>query len=500
LASAAAAAGAGLLAYLGEVGSPKVTAAILGGAIGLVGAFLSGSPRLFCVYGLMVVSPLDLSKRFGPVFLKMGGESSFRAEVSDVFLLALAAYVLRDLWTGRLKRLRVPRVTYVWLAIMLMGCAWAMFGAWRLTAAHEVVRMFKELVLFLVICNEVRTPKRALHCAAGLALGVAAQAIVGMIQYFTRAHLGVEILGELAPIAMRMLETSSVQGQNVFRVSAFLSHPNVFGVFLACLLPVAVGGYLLRVGKTYKLLFLTTAVLGMAALIATLSRSGWVSFASAITLLMILVVLHPGLRQRSLLAVGVVSVALLLVAAVFAEPIVSRIFSSRQEAMLGRAEYAQDAWGMIKARPVLGWGLNSYVLAVGPFTKYGSSTAARRHYNDWIPPVHNIYYLWWSELGLIGLALHIAMLGAIVRVGIGNLRVNDEVLFTVNAACLSGMLAFVVDGFFSPSLRFNSILRVFWVAAGLIRAVHYWRRERADGAALERTPAPAESYTGAHLS
>jgi hypothetical protein len=475
LAAGIALAGVSSIAYIGEGGSVKVIGAAVAGTVGLIAAFCSGNPRLFCIWGLMFLIPFDLSKRFGHVFLKMGGENSFRAEVSDVFLAALAAYIVWDLWSGRLPGLRVPKVTYVWIAIMLLGTAWALFGTWRLTAAHEVFRMAKVMVLFLVVCNELQTPKRVLHACAGLTFGVIVQSIVGLIQYGTRSHLGLEILGETGTMAIRMLESSSVEGANVFRVGAFLSHPNVFGIFLACLLPIAVGCFLLRVGKGYKLFFLATSVLGMAALIATLSRSGWVSFAAAFSLLMILMILHRGLRRRSLLAAALASLALITVTAIFIEPIMARIFSSREAAMLGRAEYIHDAWGMIKARPLLGWGLNSYVFAVPPFTKYGGTIGAREHYRDWIPPVHNIYYLWWSETGLVGLAMHLVWIGFIVRVGIGNLRVKNEVLFTANAACLAGILAFLVDGFFSFSLRFNSILRVFWVLAAIIMAVHYWR-------------------------
>jgi O-antigen ligase len=116
--------------------------------------------------------------------------------------------------------------------------------------------------------------------------------------------------------------------------------------------------------------------------------------------------------------------------------------------------------------------LNSYVFAVPPFTRYGARHA-NDHYEDWIPPVHNIYYLWWSETGLIGLALHLAMLYGVIHTAVRNVRNAHEGLFAVNAACLAGMVALVVDGFFSFSLRFNSILRVFWTLSAIIMAVKY---------------------------
>ncbi len=484
LATVAAFAATGLLIYLAAEASVKVLAAVLSGAICLIGAYFTGNPRLYWLWCLMLTIPLDLSKRFGTVFLKMGGESSYRIEISDVFLLALAVYLARDIWTDRIPGLHIPKVTFVWILIMLLGCCWAAFGTWRLTAAQEVVRMFKLMILFLVITNELRSPRRVLHCAAGLSLGLVAEAIVGLIQYFNRAHLGLDLLGETLKTQTAILAASSVEGEHVFRASAFLSHPNLFGIFLAVLLPVVIGAFLLRLGKGYKLFFLCSAVLGMAALIVTLSRSGWMSFAAAFALLMLLMILHPGLRRRSLLAGALATPALVTLSGFFAEQILQRIFSSRDAAMLGRAEYIRDAWGMIEVKPVLGWGLNSYVFAVPPFTQYGAKGAAK-HYRNWIPPVHNIYLLWWAETGVIGLALHLAFFASIVWTGIGNLRVKDEVLFTVNAACLSGMLAFFVDGFFSFSLRFNSLLRVYWVLAGIMLAVHYWRlRQHVSAPAL----------------
>ena len=75
--------------------SVKVVAAAIGAAVCGVIAYLCGNPRLLCLWGLALVIPFDLSKRFGTIFMKMGGESSFRAEVSDVFLIVLAGYLAR---------------------------------------------------------------------------------------------------------------------------------------------------------------------------------------------------------------------------------------------------------------------------------------------------------------------------------------------------------------------------------------------------------------------
>jgi hypothetical protein len=469
LAVTAAAVAAGLLLFAASGPGFKVFAVILGTSALLLGAFLSGNPRLFLLWSLMVSLPLDLSKRFGPVFLKMGGESAFRVEVSDFFVACLLLFLVRDLWSERIRGLTVPKVTYLWLLLTLMGAAWATWGTWRLTAAHETVRMAKVTVLFLVVVNEMRRPRRVYQVATALTVGLLLEAMVGLAQYVTRGHFGLEFLGETAQTAMTDLSRGSLIGESVHRVGAFLNHPNLFGIYLAALLPIPVALFLLRLGPRARLAFLLAAVAGMGALLATLSRSGWLSFATAFAVLMTLMALHGGLRRRSLAAAAVAAVALLLVSGAFAGPILSRLFESRADAMIGRAEWREDAWRMVQARPVLGWGTNSYVFASPPFTRYGRGTVS--HYKGWPPAVHNIYFLWWAETGTLGLVLHLAVVGSVVATGVRNLRVRDETLFALNAACLSGMAAFAVDGFFSFSLRMNALLRVFWVLAAIVMAV-----------------------------
>ena len=95
--------------------------------------------------------------------------------------------------------------------------------------------------------------------------------------------------------------------------------------------------------------------------------------------------------------------------------------------------------------------------------------------------MYNIYLLSCAEFRIVGFLIHLALLWALVRVAVKNLRVRDHMLYTLNAACLSALLAFGVDGFFSFSLRFNAILRVFWVLAAMILAIRYCRLREPAG-------------------
>src|SRR3954466_7106377 len=92
----------------------KAQAGAIAAAVCLLGIYLSGNPRLYCIWGLMLTIPLDLSKRFGAVIEKMGGETSFRVEMSDPFVVALLLFIAREVFLGLRPGIRIPKATYWW--------------------------------------------------------------------------------------------------------------------------------------------------------------------------------------------------------------------------------------------------------------------------------------------------------------------------------------------------------------------------------------------------
>jgi O-antigen ligase len=358
-----------------------------------------------------------------------------------------------------------------------MGFIPIVFGPYRVTAAHEMSRMLKVGLLFVVVTNELERPKRIVQCAMGLCLAMIGQSTIGMVQYVTKKHLGLTILGEANPGTLDQLAEQTLSGVRAFRVSALMSHPNIFSIFLAVAILIAIACFLLRGRMAPKLVFVISALLGMAALIATLSRSGWLSFAAACAVFMALMTLHPRLQGRALLLGGCAGAGLFVVCLAFAGPVITRLYESKDGAMLSRAEYNRTARAMIAVHPVLGWGLNSYVWVAPPFTKWGAK-GARERFKGWLPPVHNIYLLWTAETGYVGFALHLALWIWVAATAVRNLDVANETLFAINVACLSGLVVFAFDGFFSFTWRINSIMRLYWLIAAMILAIRYQKESK----------------------
>ncbi|MGH7688767.1 MAG: O-antigen ligase family protein, partial [Gemmatimonadaceae bacterium] len=196
----------------------------------------------------------------------------------------------------------------------------------------------------------------------------------------------------------------------------------------------------------------------------------WVSAAVSVTLVLLLLPLHPKLRWRSARATGMVALVCLVVLVALGRPILRRALDSKDDSTVAREIYKADARKMIAAAPWFGHGLNSYVFELPDYT-----SISRAAYGRSLPVVHEIFYLWWAETGIVGLILWCIVWGSIIWMGFTNLSVKDELLFAVNSACLSAILCLIPDSFLSWTLRVNTMLRMFWVMAGLIAAIRYMR-------------------------
>src|SRR5262249_24360192 len=156
----------------------------------------------------------------------------------------------------------------------------------------------------------------------------------------------------------------------------------IFGCFLAITIPMAIAIFLGRTNWKYKVFGLIGAGLGTVALIMTMSRSGWLSCAASVSVLAVILMLHEKSRRRTVVALVPAAAVLIVVCASFSDRIITRLMESKEGAILSRYEYIDTATRMIKRKPILGWGLNTYVWNAYEFTTEGAR-AARDQYRQW---------------------------------------------------------------------------------------------------------------------
>lgn len=440
--------------------------------------YTSSNPRLFFLVGTVFTAGLGLSINFMRV-THIGGAPSYSVDVMDLFLAPLVVFLIRDFAKGYRRDLRFSSISVWWGGLIALGIVSVILGPYRQFPAFEVVRMLKCWLLFLVIVNECVRETHFRHVAGGLAAGVALNVLVALTQFMLRRDLGLQALGEPSPEATLGANYGVYLGGGTYRVGALMGHPNLFAAYLALLLPIFIGLLYTSYKGVNKVLFSLVSLGGAAALVLTLSRSGWAAFALALLLLIVIVFIHPALRTRfAALKLAMVS-GIGVGALVAAGPIIRRVTSSDPGALDFRSEWVHIAWTMVQDRPILGFGLNTFSYHIVGYTQDSVSTLVDRFGEVW-PVVHNIYMLTWAEQGTVGLLLFLGLHVNLLWIAFQNSRrvLSDKVfMISIGAAC--GVAALMLDGFASFFTRVPASGRVFWIVAGLIVAARYWNERNA---------------------
>jgi O-antigen ligase len=475
-----------VLAGIGAIeiflGGPRVVLLVAGLLTFAITLALSGNPRLYCLWGLVLTAPMRVKLSF-MVIPHMGGAGAYTLDLVDVFLFPLALFLLRDFATGHRHHLRLSGFSFWWGGLIVLGLLSVAAGPYRQVPLQEVVRMVKLLLLFVVFINEVVRARQFKQVFAALMVGVALQCLVALAQYLFDINLGAQILGEALPTETEFTSRATyMEDEFTYRVGALFGHPNLLSIYLAMLLPIGIAMMFTSLDYVLKTLVGALMLVGVCVLIITLSRSGWISFAIAVIALLFLSFLHPRARKRYLLArFGLVSL-IAVVSLALSGLIIKRIMQSDSGAVEFRIEWMKLAWRMIKDKPIFGIGLNSFVFQMAPYSDYGTVEGLTDKFGpeQYLPVVHNIYLLVWSEQGTIGLLFFLGLNGYLYLVAWRNAKhFYDETLYMINLGCLAGLMALSTDGMVSFFIRIDACGRVFVLVAGLIVAIHYWRLENA---------------------
>jgi len=459
--------------------SRDILAVVFGLTLFMVGLWVSGNPRLLCLWGLIAATPLSLSKKVH-IIPHMGGVGGFQVELSDAFLLALVAFVVRDLATGHL-RWRFPMPGRWWLALTLLGIVDLVWGPLRMLAAEQMVEMLKELLFFLILVNELVRARQFVQTTTAIAVMIGVLSLVGFAEFVHHGSLGLGQLGEATDVELNYTaQATYMDASDVFRIGSLIGHPNLFAATLSLMLPLMMASLFSSIGIRRRLLIAACMLAGLGALVLTLSRTSWLSFGLSFVALLVFGAMHPRIRRRY---VGLrVTMVLLFGASVLAAlpQIIKRFTASDPGALNFRYEWMGVAWQFVKEHPVFGIGLNTFVFHLPNATQYGDIEGLNQHFGDAWPVVHNIYLIVWSEQGTVGFVLLVMTYLSLFVVGFRNMRrLIDERLFMLNLGCIAGLLSTAIDGMSSFYLRNTQCARCFWLVAAMMVAIQYWQQANA---------------------
>jgi putative inorganic carbon (hco3(-)) transporter len=470
---------AGVIAVL-AVTAPRIYAlAMLVGTLMPLALYLSGNPRLFFFIGTVYTAMLGLSINF-MLRTHMGGAPSFAIDAVDFFLFPLLAFQIRDRLRGWRPSQRLDGVSLCWWGLIVLGLLAVALGPFRTFAAFEVVRMFKLWLLFIVVANECVREQHFRVVVLTLAAGLLTNVLVALAQYALRRTLGLQALGEPSDEAVRGANFGVYLSSDVFRVSGLAGHPNLFGAYIALLLPLLIGALFTAQSLWRRLLIGSVVALGGLALLLTLSRAAWVAAAAALLVFLLVVLPRVQWTRRHPWVKGALMASIPLATLAAAPSVIRRIQASDSGAFEFREQWVAIAWRMIGDAPVLGHGLNTFRLHVIDYAPYSASKMTDLFGPIW-PVVHNAWLLVWAEQGSVGMMLFVGLHLVLLVTALRNLRLRlSDTVSMANLGAACGVIAIMVDGLASFFTRVPAQGRMFWIVAAIIIAADRWnRRNRA---------------------
>lgn len=461
--SAACATGLVMAAHLTVPWLVLALVAMTGAAI----AAWSGNPKQVLMQGFLVTVTVDISK----ALIVPGGvyAPGLSLWVSDIFF---CGYFV--LWLGgkilRKERLRVvPLARYGFVFVLFMWAS-TLYSEDPLTGALTALMNTKFYLMFLVLSDDLRRPEQLRAVLVAFAAALALQVMMTAAQLASGSYLAIQG----SKVTTLGTELAFGTGDTLtFRPSGFMQHPNVLADFLVFVLPPLTALTLLgarRLGRAW-LVAAGLLLAGLAALLITLSRGGWIAYLAALLFVAYYAKRAGFITMNHIaLAAGTATAGVILVALLY-PAVFLRLTQSDQHSSESRWIMMDQALLIVSRNPVLGVGLGGYNRAA-----HNNIPASFSNVNEYYQKqllkgvVHNKYLLVASEQGLVGLALFVLLAWKMLRVFQSVRRWTDRASYALGlglAAGIAGQAVFWLFDHFYVDVR----IQMLWLFAAFLVAL-----------------------------
>jgi polysaccharide biosynthesis protein PslJ len=364
--------------------------------------------------------------------------------------LALIAFHLA--WLGQRgpvpagwRALEIAGLGFIAVAAVAFGLGVAAYGYTReagLAAFNLAVSALAAIGVMRVITSrdQLRAVMRVLLVTAGVAAGV------GLVLWALPAATAERLLLLLVPIGYpdgpEVIRI--VYGTQLERATGTSVDANLFGGLMMITTALVAAQLLARETLLPRPALLAIGLIAGAALVLTFSRSAWVGTGVA------LVYLGLVLERRALILVAV-AVAVIIAVPQLRDRI-GGAMTVQDAASVMRVEEYRTSVALIGAHPLLGVGF-------GPAMEL-----------DLVRRVSNMYLLIAEEMGLIGLAVLLGILGIVLRRAVRRVAPAEPdagLTAGTQAALVGCLVAGLFDHYFMNSL-FPHTSGLFWLLVGLL--------------------------------
>ena len=306
----------------------------------------------------------------------------------------------------------------------------------RMAVLIEILRIGRTFLTFFIIFHFIKGWKDVNFILNCLLLALIIQSILMFAQYATNSLI-VSFPGATTGL--------DIVGMGL-RPSGTMGHSSHFAKFSGLLLPVAFAYFFFASKLKGKLFMLLIWFCGSIALVLTISRIGIVTLLfSMIILFFALIFLHI-VSVRKIMPVLTAFLLLIIVWAgilyfVGGQRLETRLLFDEGSAA-ARIPMYKVAFNVIKAHPMCGVGLNNYTLV------HQDYDYTPEHISLLLPnsPVHNLYLLYASEIGIPGLLFFLWFIWELLKYSIRCARrIDVPIERAIYLSMAIGLISFLIQ-------------------------------------------------------
>ncbi len=368
---------------------------------------------LFLFYLLILLLPTQLGRHF---FFKFSLLSGIRSDyltptifLSDIIIFLIIIYQIHDNLKKRLIRNFSISKLFVLLLVIYLLFNSIFIASNQFAALYKTLKIVELSVLGFVI---LKIKPKISTTISLLSIDIFYISAVAIMQFIYQRSLGgiFWFLGERSFNASTPgIATFSLFGQLYLRPYSIFSHPNVMGGFFAVVLPLLFWFYLnnKQKNKVNTLWFIVNQILGISCLIITFSRLSW--FVGIVGYLLVIFMKKKVFKNIMIMKEKILLTCfyiIIFLSSTFPLYIPNKFISGNQS-WEERYNLLKATISMIVSHPTLGVGLNNSIIhAISYAPKWDLY---------FFQPVHNIFMLVFSEIGLLGFFIFLTSLLYIFR-------------------------------------------------------------------------------------
>lgn len=311
---------------------------------------------------------------------------------------------------------------------------------------NYVSKLMQQVLLFFAVFESINTRQKIKNILFIMFASALLVSTAGITQYFTHKDF---LRGRTMPFKKR--------------INAPFYTPNDLGAYLV---PIAVislnASFVWFKNKALNFIMKILPLVLLAAIIMTFSRGAWLSLIFGLIFMFSISLL---LRNKEAFLIVLLVILIMLLSLPLRRDIpLTKIFDLSDAGSVDRKGLWTIAWNMIKAKPLFGHGIGTFM---HNFKKYNTVGYAHA-----VSYAHNCYLQIAAETGIFGLGAFLWVIFSAFILSLRKILNSERNVSGMLLGLICGLAAFLIHSSVETNLYSLDIGMLFWLMLGLSVSAH----------------------------